>query len=136
MNETSKNEGIQITGGTINARVIAVGKGAKAIINNDTSESNLEIFFHQLSTEDRNYLRQLHENFTTLFSESELRALCFNLGVDYELVNGQNKSEKAIELIKHLFRTERLEELINEGQRQRPNGKWTDFKSSHAIEKQ
>jgi Effector-associated domain 7 len=38
------------------------------------------------------------------FNDSELRTLCFNLGVDYDVLQGSGKSDKARELIIYLDR--------------------------------
>jgi hypothetical protein len=48
----------------------------------------------------------------TRFSEIELRELCFTLDVDYEKLEGGSKNGKALHLLQHLTRRNRVPELI------------------------
>ena len=58
------------------------------------------------------------------FSEAELRTLCFDLGHDYELLPGREKSEKARELIAYYRRINRLNDLLQVCQKTRPQVEW------------
>jgi hypothetical protein len=60
----------------------------------------------------------------TKFSESEVKILCFHLGVEYEELAGSDKALKVIELIKSLQRRERLGELIEIGRKVCPRAEW------------
>jgi hypothetical protein len=64
--------------------------------------------------------RQLDE----AFNDSELRNLCFDLGVSYDDLNGENKSDKARELISHLGRRGRIEALVALCSQLRPAVAW------------
>ncbi|MEI2612231.1 MAG: hypothetical protein V9G20_26640 [Candidatus Promineifilaceae bacterium] len=66
------------------------------------------------------HLASLHQQLTILFSEGELRNLCFDLGVDYESLPARSKDGKARELIAHMQRNSRLSELITMGRQLRP----------------
>lgn len=66
-------------------------------------------------------LRQL---LITLFNESELRDICFDLNIDYESLEGQGKSSKARELIRYVQRSGRTAELITLCRRLRPHADW------------
>ena len=55
------------------------------------------------------------------FSEMELRDLCFDLYIDYDDLPGSGKRGKARELIAHLQRRGRLDELVKLVLRRRPN---------------
>lgn len=55
------------------------------------------------------------------FSLHEVRALCFEMGVDYDDLAGGQKSGKIIELILHCRRRDRHEELIERVVQARPN---------------
>ncbi len=57
-------------------------------------------------------LPRLREQLRALFSDSELRDLCFDLGIDYENLPGAAKGDKARELILHVERLGRLPELV------------------------
>ena len=66
---------------------------------------------------DRVQLRRSLEEF---FDLAELHTLCFDLGVDFENLPGDTKSEKVIALIEHLDHRERLPELVAAYKRDRP----------------
>ncbi len=72
---------------------------------------------------ERTQLRQILINF---FAESELEDLCFDLGVDYEILGGEGKGGKARELIEYMERIGRYDELVNQARQRRPNAPWTD----------
>lgn len=59
-----------------------------------------------------------------LFSESELKTLCFHLGVDYDALPDVGKNNKVRELIGLLERQKRIQELLEEGKKVRPNSEW------------
>jgi len=64
-------------------------------------------------TEDDNSLdwAQLRRLLDESFNETELRNLCFDLGIDYESLPGDGKSAKARELVMYCERHKRLAEL-------------------------
>lgn len=53
------------------------------------------------------------------FNESELHDLCYDLGVDYENLSAQTKSDRIRELILYMQRHRRLEELVTAIQKNR-----------------
>jgi hypothetical protein len=71
-------------------------------------------------------LAKLRQMLATQFSEEELRTLCFDLGVDYDDLRGESKTDKARELILYLEHRVRLADLINVGKRLRPDLAWDD----------
>jgi hypothetical protein len=72
------------------------------------------------------YLTQLRQNLVNCFDEDELRALCSDLGADYEDLPGQGKGGKARGLVAFLERRGRLSELAKICSRQRPHVSWED----------
>jgi hypothetical protein len=74
---------------------------------------------------DQELLSNLRQVLNERLNESEVRDLCFDLGVDYESLSGGNKSDKARELIGYLQRRKRIAELIVKGERQRPDIVWS-----------
>ncbi len=66
-------------------------------------------------------LPQLRDLITRYFNDSELRDLCFDLGIDYENLGGDNKTAKARELVGYGQRHDRLAELEAACRRLRPN---------------
>jgi hypothetical protein len=73
---------------------------------------------------DLGYLAGLRRILTSRFSETELRNLCFDLGVDYDSLPGVGTSDKARELIAHLARHNRIPHLIAVGKRMRDDIAW------------
>lgn len=63
------------------------------------------------------------------FNEVELKNLCFELGIDYEILNGVGKLDKARELITYLERRERLDRLLIVGTQMRPDVPWPHLNS-------
>ena len=55
---------------------------------------------------------QLHQFLVDHFDLEELKTLCFNLGVEYEDLGGEGRSDKARELVKAMQRRTRLEHLV------------------------
>lgn len=71
-------------------------------------------------------LAQLRQNLAEYFSDSELRDVCFDLGASYDDLGGEGKADKARELVTHLDRRGRLEELVALCSRLRPHVSWGD----------
>jgi nucleoside phosphorylase len=69
---------------------------------------------------------------TTHFNVSELHDLCFDLGIDFEDLGGQTKSDKARELIAYARRYNRLDELISQAHSQRPQADWSSVGGTSA----
>ena len=67
------------------------------------------------------YRARLRRVLTVYFDESEMRSLCFDLGIDYELLGGADKQTKAVELITFCERRGRLLEVLAACHRLRPN---------------
>ncbi|MCB9420751.1 MAG: hypothetical protein H6667_13170 [Ardenticatenaceae bacterium] len=67
------------------------------------------------------------------FNNSELQELCFQLDVDYEIINGENKLDKARELLTYLNRRNRMPELVAYCQRERPSIQWNIIKTAQAM---
>lgn len=75
-----------------------------------------------LQTESRARLRQ---NLIQAFDLSELRALCVDLGLDWENIGGETKNDKALNLVLELEKAERIPELLAKCKTQRPNLDWS-----------
>ncbi len=74
----------------------------------------------------RDSLTELRKILDERFSEGELRTLCFDLGMDYDTLPGQGKADKARELLSYLERRKRIPELVQVGERVRPDISWAD----------
>lgn len=71
----------------------------------------------------RETLRSLMGN---VFSVSDIQDLCFDLGVDYEDLDGTSKNDKIRELILHCERIELHKGLISLCWKKRPMNTWPD----------
>ena len=59
------------------------------------------------------------------FSEGELRTLCFDLGVDYDGLTGDGKTDKARELVAHFWRRGHMITLLQVVESLRPDTRWS-----------
>lgn len=66
-------------------------------------------------------LAQLYQLLITFFNSSELQQLAVDLGIDYENLEGNDKSSKAMGLVNYAFRHARIYDLLQEIKRARPN---------------
>ena len=72
-------------------------------------------------------LMLLRRNLTDYFGEDELRALCSEMGIDYERLRGQSKATKASELARYLAARGRIPEFVAHATRLRPAVPWGDL---------
>lgn len=61
------------------------------------------------------------------FGMSELKTLCFDMGIDYEDLPGATKADKAAALLRHVHRDRRLADLAKVGAQLRPDIAWDDL---------
>lgn len=73
---------------------------------------------------DAAYLVKLTDILNTRFDRSELNSLAFYLSLDLDDLPGEGKRRKAEELVKHLNRRQRIEELVAIGKQRRPDINW------------
>jgi internalin A len=64
---------------------------------------------------------KLRDLLLTYFSQSEIKNIMFDLGIDYEDLGGGSKSELVLNLVNYLVRRGSIDELIKLIQRERPN---------------
>ena len=81
-------------------------------------------------------LAQLLKNLVEYFNLEDLRALCFDLGLDYDELRGEVKSARARELITVMLRQNRLTELASKLQVQRPDVDWPDRSEERRVGKE
>ena len=70
------------------------------------------------------YRMELRQNLVAAFNDSELRDLCFDMNVDYESLNGENKADKARELVAYCERRQSVPGLVAKCQELRPKVSW------------
>lgn len=73
---------------------------------------------------DQKFLSEIYKIVTQLFSEEELKTLCFHLGVEYDSLPSIGKSNKVRELVLELNRQGNLHKLKQEVLRERPHISW------------
>ncbi len=76
------------------------------------------------------YLPGLRDQITSHFNKDELADLCFELGLDYDRLSGDNTGAKTRELVMHFYRRNRLGELVEKCQKSRPNLDWSAYKTT------
>jgi len=90
-----------------------------------------------MTTESAKYLSTLHKQIDQYFSFSEVRTLCFELGVDYENIPGDIRSAFIRNLIVSLAKKNRLQELIDQVRQERPHVNWqnvpVDFQLPESV---
>jgi hypothetical protein len=69
-------------------------------------------------------LKQLRLILNEFFNSSELQNLCFDLGIDFDDLAGESKSDKARELIEYSLRYGFLAELVTACHERRPKAPW------------
>jgi hypothetical protein len=69
-------------------------------------------------------LAELRQQLVDRFSEEELRAVCFDLGIDYESLPAQGKAGKARELVALCERNDNTDKLVAKCSKMRPNVSW------------
>jgi hypothetical protein len=70
------------------------------------------------------YLAQLRHILDVRFSDSEIRSLCFDLGIDYDNLPGQSKIDKVRELIAYMDRRHEVLRIAEYGERIRQDITW------------
>ncbi|MBE2197392.1 MAG: hypothetical protein IAE79_02200, partial [Anaerolinea sp.] len=75
-------------------------------------------------TETAAYLSAIHKLLVAHFNEEDLKTLCLSLGVDYDDLPATGRGNKARELVTHLERRDRLDELRMAVTAARPNAVW------------
>jgi len=72
------------------------------------------------------HLSKLRRILAVRFSKSELRTLCFDLGIEYETLPGETKQDIARELVVHCGRRSQIPQIIEVGRQLRPDIPWED----------
>jgi hypothetical protein len=70
-------------------------------------------------------LAPLRDKLARYFNRSELKGLCFDLGVAYDDLPGETRTELAQALVEHCHQRGRLPELLRRCQVERPHVDWT-----------
>lgn len=66
----------------------------------------------------------LQRQLVEYFDLGELKTLCFDLGMDYDELAGETKSDKARELVKTAYRNGRVPDVVHRCEEARPNVVW------------
>ena len=106
--------------GTVSGGTINIQQGGPAPAGKPGPESVEPDRSSQVGA-DHAQLLELRRVLVELFDESELRDLCFDLGVAYDDLPGRGKKDKARELVTYMERRQRIPELTETIERQRPN---------------
>ncbi len=88
-----------------------------------------------MASESAKYLSTLHKQIDQYFSFSEVRTLCFDLGVDYENIPGDHRSAFIRNLIVSLAKQSRLQELVDQVKAERPFVDWQNVPADFELPK-
>lgn len=82
-----------------------------------------EVIIESLATyfASQEQLTQIRHNLVAAFDEDELRTLCFDMGIDFEMLPGAHKGIKVLELISYCRRRGQLFDLLTHCAQARPN---------------
>jgi len=90
-----------------------------------------------MAPENAQYLSALHKQIDRYFSFSEVKTLCFDLGVDYENIPGDSRSAFIRNLVVSLAKRNQLQELVDKVKGERGFVDWknvpTDFELPASI---
>lgn len=70
---------------------------------------------------ESSHLSKIRRILVDRFSEEELKTLCFDMALDYDMLPGDSKGGKSRELVAYLERRNRLAEFVEEIQKSRPD---------------
>ncbi len=77
---------------------------------------------------------QLRQEMTEHFNEGDIETLCFDLGVDFDELSGDTKSELVISLVEHFEQLDDLPTLFAYCRQQRPNVSWDNIEQAAIAE--
>jgi hypothetical protein len=80
-----------------------------------------------------NWKAQLRRVLMEFFDESELKVICFDLGIDYENISRDTKIETVIQIIEYCIRVDRVDELIALCSQHRPNVPWDEIAEAARV---
>lgn len=80
-----------------------------------------------MSEETPNYFQQLRQLIDTSHNLSEIKALCFDLGIDYEHLAGDEKLGKINALLLYVTQRDQLDELLVQLRARREHLEWPDI---------
>ncbi len=108
---------------SIDHRIVVDGIGGigKSSLALEVAYRCLQASLRKAKPEEQDYLVGLRQVLEQRFNEEELRTLCFDMALDYDMLPAQGKGGKARELVAYLDRRNRLPELIELMQRTRPD---------------
>jgi hypothetical protein len=88
-----------------------------------TAESTLTVYT-QAEVEPQVQLRRI---LVARFDMSELRALCFDVGIDHENLQGETKADMARELVAYCVRHRQISKLVKNAKQLRRDIRWEDI---------
>ncbi|MBM4460261.1 MAG: ATP-binding protein [Chloroflexi bacterium] len=82
---------------------------------------------HRVKTNRSDFRAKLRQKLTDHFNEEELQTLCFDMGLDYDSLEGQGKAGKAREFLAKVERDGTITRLLEMCRRLRPRVLWPDI---------
>jgi hypothetical protein len=115
-------------GGNVSGKQVALGQNIQQTeqASEDSASTGSEADYDLSLQVSGATLSQLRHILTNYFSEEELRSLTLDLAVNYDSLPGSGLAAKARELVAYLARQQRLTELVQIGQEERPRAPWPE----------
>lgn len=82
---------------------------------------------------EQSVLRALRETVLDTFNEAELKSMCFELGISFENLAGEEHAARVQEFITYLQRRGQLFSLVAYGRKHRPHTTWPDIAAPTAV---
>ena len=79
------------------------------------------------------YTARLRRQITAFFDLGEIQTLCFDLGIDYDELKGENKTERIRELIEVVNKKSLLADLVSLCREAYPNEEWEEPANNSTI---
>jgi hypothetical protein len=76
------------------------------------------------ATQRTDFLVEVRNEIDRCFNEAELKDLCFELGVEYENLEGARKTDKVRDLVTQMERMQKMDALLEACKRKVPRGRW------------
>ncbi len=86
-----------------------------------------------MTTRSAQYLGTLHKQINTYFNFSEVKTLCFNLGVDHENIPGDGRSAFIRNLVVSMAKRNRLQELVDHVREERSFVEWQNVPADFEL---
>lgn len=105
-------------------RSLPIRRGLRTLLLLQLKSNSADLRTAGKLTADPTFRPSLKTHLDKHFSLSELKTLCFSLGIDFDNIAGEEKGSKIENIILFMDRRDRLPELVQAASQQRPTVEW------------